>query len=70
MLAFADQLRSSGVDVPISGVVDAMAALDQVDLASRSETRVALATTLVKRADHLGAFDAAFERWFGAPVSP
>jgi len=69
VLAFADQLRTSGVDVPTSGVVDAVAALDQVDLASRSETRVALATTLVKRSEHLGAFEAAFEHWFGAPVS-
>jgi uncharacterized protein len=70
VLAFADQLRTSGVDVPTSGVVDAVAALEQVDLASRSETRVALATTLVKHSGHLGAFDAAFERWFGPPTPP
>jgi uncharacterized protein with von Willebrand factor type A (vWA) domain len=70
VLAFADQLRTSGVDVPTSGVVDAVAALEQVDLASRSETRVALATTLVKHSEHLGAFDAAFERWFGPPMAP
>jgi hypothetical protein len=69
VLAFADQLRTSGVDVPTSGVVDAVAALDQVDLASRSETRMALATTLVKRSEHLGAFETAFERWFGPPLS-
>jgi uncharacterized protein with von Willebrand factor type A (vWA) domain len=69
VLAFTDQLRTSGVDVPTSGVVDAMAALEQVDLASRGETRVALATTLVKRSEHLGAFDAAFERWFGPPMA-
>jgi uncharacterized protein len=69
VLAFTDQLRTSGVDVPTSGVVDAMAALEQVDLASRGETRVALATTLVKRSEHLGAFDAAFERWFGPPIA-
>jgi uncharacterized protein with von Willebrand factor type A (vWA) domain len=68
VLAFADQLRTRGVDVPTSGVVDAVAALEQVDLVSRSETRVALASTLVKRAEHLGAFEAAFERWFGLPV--
>jgi uncharacterized protein len=70
VLAFADQLRTSGVDVPTSGVVDAVAALAQVDLASRRETRVALATTLVKHAGHLAAFDAVFERWFGPPTSP
>jgi uncharacterized protein len=69
VLAFAAHLRNHGVDVPTSGVVDAVAALEQVDLASRSETRVALSTTLVKRSEHLGAFEAAFERWFGAPVS-
>lgn len=70
VLSFADQLRTSGVDVPTSGVVDAVAALAQVDLASRSETRVALATTLVKQAGNLAAFDAAFERWFGPPMPP
>jgi uncharacterized protein with von Willebrand factor type A (vWA) domain len=70
VLSFADQLRTSGVDVPTSGVVDAVAALAQVDLASRGETRVALATTLVKHAGHLAAFDAAFERWFGPPLPP
>jgi uncharacterized protein len=70
VLAFADQLRTSGVEVPTSGVVDAVAALEQVDLASRSQTRVALATTLVKHSEHLGAFDAAFERWFGPPAVP
>ena len=68
VLAFADQLRTSGVDVPTSGVVDAVAALEQVDATSRSETRVALATTLVKHSGHLAAFDAAFERWFGPPM--
>jgi uncharacterized protein len=70
VLAFADQLRTSGVDVPTSGVVDAVAALAQVDLVSRSETRVALATTLVKHSGHLAAFDVAFERWFGPPTPP
>jgi uncharacterized protein with von Willebrand factor type A (vWA) domain len=70
VLSFADQLRTTGVDVPTSGVVDAVAALAQVDLASRGETRVALSTTLVKHAGHLVAFDAAFERWFGPPMAP
>ncbi|HEY6416761.1 MAG TPA: hypothetical protein VIX41_11000, partial [Acidimicrobiales bacterium] len=70
VLSFADQLRTSGVDVPTSGVVDAVAALAQVDPTSRSETRVALATTLVKHGGHLAAFDAAFERWFGPPMPP
>ena len=66
VLAFANHLRTLGVDVPTSGVVDAVAALEQVDLGSRSETRMALATTLVKRAEDMPAFEAAFERWFAA----
>jgi uncharacterized protein with von Willebrand factor type A (vWA) domain len=73
VLAFADQLRTAGVDVPTSGVVDAVAALAQVDLASRAEMRVALGTTLVKRSEDLVAFEAAFERWFAtasATVEP
>jgi uncharacterized protein with von Willebrand factor type A (vWA) domain len=66
VLAFAEQLRATGVDVPTSGVVDAVAALEQVDLASRAEMRLALGTTLVKRSEDLVAFEAAFERWFAA----
>lgn len=69
VLAFADQLRTAGVDVPTSGVVDAVAALAQVDLASRAELRVALGTTLVKRSEDLVAFQAAFERWFATARS-
>jgi uncharacterized protein with von Willebrand factor type A (vWA) domain len=70
VLRFADHLRDLGVDLPTSGVLDAMAALEHVELASRAETRVALATTLVKRSEDVSAFDAAFERWFVAPAEP
>jgi uncharacterized protein len=70
VLAFAEHLRTVGVDVPTSGVIDAVAALDEVDLVSRAETRTALATTLVKRSEDVAAFDAAFERWFLAAASP
>jgi uncharacterized protein with von Willebrand factor type A (vWA) domain len=64
VLGFADRLRRMGVDLPTSGVLDAMAALSQVDLASRAETKVALAATLVKRAEDLPAFETMFDRWF------
>lgn len=64
VLGFADRLRQLGVDLPTSGVLDAMAALSHVDLASRAETKVALATTLVKRAEDIPAFETTFERWF------
>lgn len=64
VLGFADRLRQAGVDVPTTGVLDAMAALSQIDLASRVETRTALSSTLVKRADDIAAFDVTFERWF------
>jgi uncharacterized protein len=64
VLGFADRLRRMGVDLPTSGVLDAMAALSQVDLASRAETKVALAATLVKRSEDLAAFEAMFDRWF------
>lgn len=64
VLGFADRLRRLGVDLPTSGVLGAMAALSQVDLASRAETKVALAATLVKRAEDLAAFETMFDRWF------
>lgn len=70
VLGFADHLRRMGVDVPTSGVLDAMAALAHVDLASRAELKVALETTLVKQADDIGAFELAFSRWFASRSRP
>src|SRR5918994_6825658 len=70
VLGFADHLRRMGVDVPTSGVLDAMAALAHVDLASRAELKVALETTLVKQADDIGAFELAFSRWFAFRSRP
>jgi uncharacterized protein len=70
VLGFADHLRRMGVDLPTSGVLDAMAALGHIDLASRAELKVALETTLVKRADDIGAFELAFSRWFALPSRP
>jgi uncharacterized protein with von Willebrand factor type A (vWA) domain len=66
VVAFADELRAGGVDLPTSAVLDALGALTHVDVTSREETRLALATTLVKRAEDLGVFDATFDRWFAA----
>ena len=65
--AFADQLRAIGVSVPIGAVVDAVAALGQVDLGHRSEVKTALAATLVKNTSDDGAFGMAFESWFAPP---
>jgi uncharacterized protein with von Willebrand factor type A (vWA) domain len=65
--AFADQLRATGMSVSLSAVLDAVAALGQVDLGHRSEVKTALAATLVKNASDEGPFGMAFEMWFSAP---
>jgi uncharacterized protein with von Willebrand factor type A (vWA) domain len=44
--------------------LDAARALGTVDLSRRSELRAALATTLIKRADHRPAFDTLFDIYF------
>ncbi len=65
--AFADQLRAMGVSISISAVIDAVAALGQVDLGHRSEVKAALSATLVKRVNDESVFAMAFEMWFSAP---
>ncbi|HEY3068170.1 MAG TPA: VWA domain-containing protein [Methylomirabilota bacterium] len=71
LLEFIRRLRARHVPVSLVETLDAMDALRRVDLLRRHEVYAALRATLVKRAEHLEAFDALFDVWFAtAPRAP
>jgi len=61
---FIGELRAAGIPVSLSEHVDAARAVEVIDLSDRASLRAALAATLVKDGDHLGAFYAAFDVYF------
>jgi uncharacterized protein with von Willebrand factor type A (vWA) domain len=63
--AFVDELRTVGVGVSVGEHLDAARALASVPLADREVVRSTLQCALVKRADHLDAFNLLFELHFG-----
>ncbi len=64
LLGFCEELRSEGVAVGTSEILDAFAALDQVPWTSRDDFREALAATIAKSQDDRRIFELLFERWF------
>jgi uncharacterized protein len=64
LLGFCEELRSEGVAVGTSEILDAFAALDQVPWESRDDFREALATTIAKSQEDRRLFELLFERWF------
>ncbi len=64
MIAFIDELRAVGVPVSMVEAIDALAALEHVDLGDRSAFKHTLGATMVKNERHYEAFDAAFEAFF------
>jgi uncharacterized protein len=68
---FVGELRAAGVPVSMVETIDAMRALEVIDIADRSGLKASLASTLVKAERHLSAFDTAFEVYFAtAPPEP
>jgi uncharacterized protein len=65
LAAFIAELRAVGLPVSLSENVDAAAALRAIPLTGRAQVKSALAATLVKNHDHYGAFELAFEVFFG-----
>lgn len=65
----AARLRRLGVGVSVGQLIDAVRALEVVDLAAPAQLRMALRATLVKRAEHLPLFDAAFDAVFVPPAA-
>jgi uncharacterized protein with von Willebrand factor type A (vWA) domain len=64
LLGFCEELRSEGVAVGTSEILDAFAALEQVPWESRHDFREALAATIAKSQEDRRLFELLFERWF------
>jgi uncharacterized protein with von Willebrand factor type A (vWA) domain len=62
-------LRATSVPIGVAELTDAMAAITHVDLSRRNEVRLALVSTLVKRASDYSVFDILFDVWFPAGVA-
>ena len=64
MLAFGGVLRASGLPVTTPELMDAVRALEVVDLMDRNEVYLALRTVLVSRMEEQPAFDRCFESFW------
>src|SRR5918998_1194749 len=64
LLEFADELRSEGVAVGTSELLDAFDALDAVSWSSQDDFREALAATLAKSQEDRHVLDVLFDRFF------
>jgi hypothetical protein len=62
-----DELRNAGIPVSVGEHLDAAAAVAGLPLDNRETLRAALAATLVKNGDHLGAFNLIFDLYTGGP---
>src|SRR6266536_3345753 len=61
---FVHELRAAGLPVSMTENLDAMRALEHVDIADRDVFRTILAATLVKHHRHRRAFDTVFNVYF------
>lgn len=68
VLALAADLRAAGVDNTIGDTLDAVAALGQIGLGSRTLLRAALQATLITRAEDVDVFAVLFDRHFPVTV--
>jgi uncharacterized protein len=64
LLAFFEELRSEGVAVGTSEIMDAFEALDQVGWADQRDFREAMAATIAKSQEDRRVFELLFERYF------
>ena len=62
--SFVAELRTVGLPVSMSETMDAARALETIDVADEALFRFSLRSTLVKSADHLEAFDTAYQVFF------
>jgi uncharacterized protein len=65
LLRFIHRLRDAGVPVSMVETIDAADSLAYIDVTNRSELRAALGASLVKRSEHLPAFESLFDIYFG-----
>src|SRR5499427_5074892 len=64
MLTFGGVLRASGLPVTTPEVMDAVRALEVIDVSNRDEVYLALRSVLVSRVEELPAFDRCFENFW------
>ncbi|MFD0690779.1 vWA domain-containing protein [Actinomadura fibrosa] len=65
---FVAALRRAGLPVSVAEGLDAVRAMQHVDLLDRGSLRAAYAATVVKRPAHRPTFDTLFDLWFPAAV--
>ena len=61
LAGFVDELRAAGVPVSMVEAIDAMQAVEHVDLSERPALKETLRATLIKNSRHEPAFETAFE---------
>jgi uncharacterized protein with von Willebrand factor type A (vWA) domain len=66
---FIDELREAGVPVSMVEAIDAMKAVEAIDIGRRAALRETLRATLVKNLRHERAFDTAFDIYFSTVPS-
>lgn len=64
LLRFVHRLRDASIPVSMVEALDAVHSIQHIDLADRSHLKAALASTLVKRAEHRAAFNSLFDIYF------
>src|SRR5919204_5455472 len=64
ILSFAEDLRTEGVAIGTSEILDAFAALQHVNWTSQSDFKEALGATLAKSNDDRRIFELVFDRFF------
>ena len=65
LLRLAQSLRDAGVPVSTSELLDATAALDEIDMGDRGAVRAALAASMVKQVEDVATFGLLFDLHFG-----
>lgn len=68
LTGFVDDLRSRGITVGPSGLIDAARTLEVLDLLDRSQVREGLAASLLNDHMHRRVFDIVFDLWFPSAV--
>ncbi len=66
---FVDELREVGIPVSMVEAIDAMQAVESIEVGDRRELRETLRATLIKNLRHETAFDTAFDIYF-SPLPP
>jgi uncharacterized protein with von Willebrand factor type A (vWA) domain len=67
---FIDELREAGVPVSMVEAIDAMEAVEAIDIGSRTALKETLRSTLIKNLRHERAFDTAFDVFFSLLPTP